>query len=95
MKKYFKVGLGLLAAIAGAQILYRGYKHIEENLRGELIEAVRKSFADQDIQVVWLFEEADRGAIYKGGVVVGENQNINFEIDGETLKITELGEEYL
>ncbi|EKF52265.1 hypothetical protein [Lactococcus garvieae] len=95
MKKYLKVGLGVLAGIAGAQVLYQGYKHVEENLRAEVIEAVREAFADRDIQAVWIFEEADRGAIYKGGIILGENQSIDFEIDGETLKITELGEEYL
>lgn len=95
MKKYLKVGLGLLAGIAGAQILYQGYKHVEENLRAEVIEAVRRAFADRDIQAVWIFEDADRGAIYKGGVILGENQNINFEINGETLEITDLGEEVL
>ena len=95
MKKYLKVGLGVLAGIAGAQVLYQGYKHVEENLRAEVIEAVREAFADRDIQAVWIFEEADRGAIYKGGIILGENQSIVFEIDGETLKITELGEEHL
>ena len=95
MKKYLKVGLGLLAGVAGARVLYQSYKHVEENLRAEVIQAVREAFADRDIQAVWIFEDADRGAIYKGGVIVGENQNINFEIDGETLEITELGEEYL
>ncbi len=95
MKKYLKVGLGGLAGIAGAQVLHQGYKHVEENLRAEVIEAVREAFADRDIQAVWIFEEADRGAIYKGGIILGENQSIDFEIDGETLKITELGEEYL
>ncbi|MCH1722821.1 hypothetical protein [Lactococcus formosensis] len=95
MKKYLKVGLGLLAGVAGARVLYQSYKHVEENLRAEVIQAVREAFADRDIQAVWIFEDADRGAIYKGGVIFGENHNINFEIDGETLEITELGEEYL
>jgi hypothetical protein len=52
MKKYLKVGLGLLAGVASARVLYQSYKHVEENLRAEVIQAVREAFADQDIQTV-------------------------------------------
>lgn len=54
MKKYLKVGLGLLAGVAGAHVLYHSYKHVEENLRAEVIQAVREAFADRDIQTVWI-----------------------------------------
>ncbi|MCL2113669.1 hypothetical protein [Lactococcus protaetiae] len=87
MKKILKFGLGIVAGAATAHVVYHGYKSMEENLLRELTDTARQHFSDEKIDAVWIFEDPDHGAYFKGGIVNG-NKAISFEINAETLEIS-------
>ncbi|MFC4651378.1 hypothetical protein ACFO26_00450 [Lactococcus nasutitermitis] len=99
MNKYLKLGLGLIATAGAAHIVYHGYQEMADNLRRDLTDAVRTHFSDKSIKAVWIFDDPDVEAIFKGGVIVSDEnisdssvKNISFEIDAKTLVVTEFEE---
>ena len=89
MTKLWKFGLGLvLGAVTGAA-LYRTYQNAEDKIRVELVDWVREHFKDQEIDVVWLFDEPIHEHIFAGGLNLANGSSINFEINEVTLEITQ------
>lgn len=94
MKRLFKFGLGLAVGALATAFIYQKVQEFSDQLREELVESVREHFANLPILTVWLLDEPDREGIFKGGVIIEQNgtglQNIDFEIDAESLEITQL-----
>ncbi|MDR2977565.1 MAG: hypothetical protein LBV19_09815 [Streptococcaceae bacterium] len=87
MSKLWKFGVGLaVGAVAGAG-LYLAYQKNEDNLRIELVDAVRDYFDGQDIDVVWLFDEPLRENVFAGGLNFTDGRSISFEIEEKSHKI--------
>lgn len=96
MGRLLKLTFGLAAGAIVGIFAYRAYKVAEDNLRLELVEAVRKAYSAEEIEVVWLFDEPVRAGVFSGGLVleaVAGNQTVEFEIEEKTLLIRELGQE--
>lgn len=97
MNKILKLGIGLAAGAATVHIAYDAYQNLADNLRRDLIAAVRNRFSNLPIAAVWIFDDPDHGAIFKGGVIVKyfdeSVKNLSFEIDAENLEITKISEE--
>ncbi|GAB2024367.1 hypothetical protein [Lactovum odontotermitis] len=87
MGKFWKFGVGLaVGAVAGAG-LYLAYQQNEDNLRAELIEAARDYFDEEEIDVVWLFDEPLRENVFAGGLNFASGKSISFEIEEKSQKI--------
>ncbi|PCR99760.1 hypothetical protein RT41_GL001566 [Lactococcus fujiensis JCM 16395] len=102
MNKFIKLGLGFVAAASAAHFIYHGYQDMEDGVMRNLTDAARDYFADENILTVWIFDDPEHDAIFKGGVVVStkgisvsSDKAISFEIDARTLEITEISEEFL
>lgn len=88
MGKLMKLGVGLVTgAVIG--IVICTYQKAEENLRFELIDAVREAYNAHKIDVVWLFDEPSRVGIFTGGLII-ENKIINFEVEEGSMLVYEL-----
>jgi hypothetical protein len=87
MSKLWKFGLGLAVGAAAGAGLYLAYQKNEDNLRIELVDAVREYFASEDIDVVWLFDEPLRENVFAGGLNFADGRSISFEIEEKSHKI--------
>lgn len=94
MKRLIKFGLGVVTGALVASAIYQGYQELSDQLRDDLVEAVREHFSDLPILTLWLFDDPEQGTIFKGGVIIGQEdsdlQNIAFEINAENLEVLEL-----
>lgn len=89
MSKLLKFGAGLaVGAVVGAIGLHV-YQKAEEDLRVELVDAVREFYKDHDIDVVWIFDIPVRVGIFKGGLII-DGKTINFEVEEGSMKVHEM-----
>ena len=87
MNKLLKFGVGLSLGMVAGAALYYSYQQNEDNLRVELVDAVREYFSDEEIDVVWLFDEPIREGVFAGGLNYEDGRSISFEIEEKSHKI--------
>ncbi|HEY0222594.1 hypothetical protein [Lactovum miscens] len=87
MSKFWKFGLGLAVGAAAGAGLYMAYQKNEDDLRRDLVDAVRTHFDLEEIDVVWLFDEPIREGVFAGGLNLSSGKSISFEIEEKSQKI--------
>lgn len=89
MSKLLKFGAGLAAGAVVGAVALRMYQKAEDNLRVELVAAVRAAYSDAEIDVVWIFDEPVRPGVFTGGLNIAD-KTVSFEIEEESMQVYEL-----
>lgn len=87
MKKFLKIGMGVLlgaGVAAGATVLYQ--RHQDQKLT-ELLAVAKEHFMFDDVLTSWLVSDPVLFHIYEGGIIRADGTVVKFEIDADSLSI--------
>jgi hypothetical protein len=87
MKKYLKLGAGLLVGAGLAVAAHVVYQNWQDQRLRQLLAAAKADFNFEDLLTSWLVEEPLRDQVYQGGLIRSDGTVVTFEIDGDTLKV--------
>ncbi|WEV60986.1 hypothetical protein OZX68_01710 [Streptococcaceae bacterium ESL0729] len=93
MKTSRKLALSLSATLAAGLGLYALYQNKEAQRQKALLSYVKEELVDEEIKASWLMDEPVYDNVFEGGLVIEKDdqlESIEFEVDDDTLEITEI-----
>ncbi|MFV0556836.1 MAG: hypothetical protein ACK5LM_07045 [Lactovum sp.] len=90
MNKFLRFTAGLVIGSVTTAVLYALYQQTEEEMRVNLVEAVREHFltaSSEEIEVVWIFDSPIRDGVFAGGLNYKDGHSISFEIEEHSHQI--------